>query len=88
MHRTLYLVAALAAGLAGSPALADERPSSEERSRIEAQLRERGFQSWREIEREENGREWEVDDARHSDGRKYDLRLVADNLRELSRRED
>jgi hypothetical protein len=89
MRHALRLSAAvLALALSTAPALADERPSAEERTRIEAVLRERGFQSWGEIERENNGREWEVDDARHADGRKYDLHLATDDLRELSRRVD
>jgi hypothetical protein len=70
-----------------APARADD-PTPEQRGQIEAVLRERGFTAWDEIERENGGREWEVDDARHTDGRTYDLRLAADDLRELSRRED
>jgi hypothetical protein len=89
MHHALRLPATvLAALLVALPAIADERPSPEERTRIEAQLRAAGFQSWGEIERENGGREWEVDDARHTDGRKYDLRLAMDDLREVSRRLD
>ncbi len=34
-------------------------------------LRANGFVSWREIERDDGG--WEVDDARHTSGRVYDL---------------
>lgn len=90
MRHVLRLsAAALAVALLSAPAAcADERPSPEERARIEAALRDRGFGSWGEIERENGGREWEVDDARHDDGRKYDLRLAAEDLRELSRRVD
>lgn len=67
---------------------ADEHPSSEERSKIEAVLRGLGFVRWGEIEREDHGRAWEVDDARTADGKKYDVRLATEDLRELSRRED
>lgn len=87
-HVSRLFVFAVVAQLATFPAVADERPSSEERTRIEATLRERGFQHWGEIERENGGRDWEVEDARHSDGRKYELRLSGDDLRELARRQD
>jgi hypothetical protein len=62
-----------------------DAPSPAERSRIEAVLRERGFVRWKEIEREDNGRSWEVDDAYTADGRRFDLRLSADDLREIGR---
>ena len=82
----------LAAVLAVAPAVApradDDRPSPGERARIEAALRGLGFVRWGEIEREDGGRAWEVDDARTAEGRQYDLRLAADDLRELWRRED
>jgi hypothetical protein len=80
-------VAVIATGLlAGAPtAYADDRPSPEERSRIEASLRQLGFVSWGEIEREDNGRRWEVDDARMPDGTKYDLELAADDLSVVKR---
>lgn len=47
-----------------------------------------GFERWNGIERENDGREWEVDDARLADGRHFDVRLAADDLRELSRYPD
>lgn len=87
-HFPRVVAAALAILVTAVPAFADDRPSPEERTRIEMQLRERGFQTWGEIERENAGREWEVEDARHADGRKYDLRLATEDLRELSRRLD
>jgi len=55
-------------------AMADDRePTTEERTRIEAALRDGGYTSWEEIELDD-GR-WEVDDARHTDGHEYDLKL-------------
>lgn len=55
-------------------AMADDRePTPEERTRIEAALRDGGYTSWEEIELDD-GR-WEVDDARHTDGHEYDLKL-------------
>lgn len=80
--------ALLAVLLAAPVARADERPSPEERSRIEAALRQLGFASWGEIEREDGGRAWEVDDARRSDGTKYDLELAADDLRVIKQERD
>ena len=52
------------------PALADEHPSGDTRTRIEAKLRDMGFERWGEIERSDDGRAWEVDDARLRDGGK------------------
>ena len=50
-------------------------PLPEHRTRIEAALRRLGFMSWRGIK-----------DARLADGRRFDVRLAADDLRELSRK--
>ena len=82
------LVAALAVLPITAPRADDDRPSPEERVRIEAALRSLGFVSWGEIERENDGRVWEIDDARNAEGQKYDLKLAADDLRELRRHED
>lgn len=57
-----------------APALADRDPTPEERTRIEAVLREEGFTRWEDIELEDEGH-WEVDDAVGADGREYDLHL-------------
>lgn len=70
--RTIGLAAILS--LASSAALADDRPpTAEELSRIEATLRAEGYTSWEEIELDDGV--FEVDDALHADGRKYDLDL-------------
>ncbi|SDD95054.1 PepSY domain-containing protein [Belnapia rosea] len=82
------LAAALAVLPTAAPRADDDRPSPEERVRIEAALRGLGFVRWGEIERENDGRAWEIDDARNAEGRQYDLKLAADDLRELWRRED
>jgi len=60
-----------------APALADRQPTPEERTRIEAVLRQEGFTRWGDIELENEGH-WEVDDAVAADGREYDLHLGAD----------
>jgi hypothetical protein len=75
----------LASALAG-PAAADRAPTAEERAKIEAILKADGFVSWEEIEGDDKG--WEVDDARHSDGTKYDLKLEAETFAILSRNKD
>lgn len=86
---TTFLAAAvLAAGLSAAPAHADERPTGEVRTRIEAKLRSMGFERWGEIERSDNGQAWKVDDARNQDGRKYELRLSSSDLSEMRRRLD
>ncbi len=63
---------------AAGPVLADREPTAEERPRIESTLRQLGYQSWEEIEFDD-GR-WEVDDARHADGKTYDLDLDPETL--------
>lgn len=71
---TAALCGAAVLALPAFSAMADDRePTAEERTQIEAALREAGFTSWEEIELDD-GR-WEVDDARHSDGQEYDLKL-------------
>ena len=66
---------ALMIGLGTYAAYAEDRsPTAEERTAIEAALKADGFASWGEIELD-NGRVWEVDDARHSDGKEYDVDL-------------
>lgn len=81
--------ALLALGLAAAmPAHAADAPTADERNRIETKLRSLGFERWRSIEREDDGREWEVDDARMTDGREFDVRLATDDLREISRKGD
>lgn len=80
----------LLAGLLAMPivAHANDDPTPEERIRIEAALRDLGFVSWDDIEREDDGRVWEVDDARLPDGTKFDLKLAADDLRVIERERD
>jgi hypothetical protein len=90
MRMTLFAAAAvLVAGLStAAPARADEHPAAEVRARIEAKLRSDGFQRWGEIERSDDGSAWKVDDARNQDGRKYELRLSANDLHEIRRHQD
>ncbi len=71
-----YAIAA--AGLvlsAASPALADRAPTPEETEKIGAALKAAGYVSWEEIELDDDGPFWEIDDARKSDGSRWDLKL-------------
>ncbi len=87
--RFLFVVAILQAttslACAQQQRTEQDAPTPAEQARIETVLRERGFVRWKEIEREDDGRTWEVDDAYTADGRRFDLRLSADSLREISR---
>jgi len=71
--------------LSSAPAIADDRaPTADERTRIEAALTAAGYSSWEEIELDENDG-WEIDDALHTDGQKYDLVLDPTSLAVKSR---
>lgn len=67
-------LATLLAGTAATGALADDRPATAaETAEIGAILNAAGFTSWRKIEFDTDDNKFEVDDARHSDGRVYDV---------------
>jgi hypothetical protein len=74
----VYLLSAL-------EAYADRAPTPEERARIEQAPRQLGFVTWKKIELDDGQRE--VDDARHSDGKEYDLKLNSD-LKVTKQKED
>ena len=80
----LLAVPALAAVTSGAAKADDDRPTPEERARIEAALRQIGFETWGEIEREDGGRVWEVENAHDRDGRRWERKVAADDLREIS----
>lgn len=84
MRRTLFLAAALLVPLAAAEA---RDPAPEMKARIEAALREQGYTAWEEIEMKRDGRV-EVDDARFTDGKEYDLELDPQTLRVTKREED
>jgi hypothetical protein len=88
MNKTIKSVlAALAmSAAAASPSLADRAPTAHERAKIEQMLRSEGFTSWDEIELDDDG--WEVDDAKGSNGREYELKLDRDTLRIIKRDAD
>jgi Peptidase propeptide and YPEB domain len=84
--KQIVLGLVLAAGvLAPRQVLADRAPTPQERSRIETMLRSEGFTRWGKIELDEDDDVWEIDDARASDGRRYDLRLHPDTLEIMTR---
>jgi hypothetical protein len=89
-NRTPLLLALSALALvlaAPSPARSDDRPPTpEERAAIEQVLGAQGYSAWEEIELDDDV--WEVDDAVHSDGRKYDLTLAPGDLAVVEREED
>jgi Peptidase propeptide and YPEB domain len=67
---------------------ADRAPNPEERSRIEATLRNQRFTHWGKIELDDESDAWEIDDAHASDGHRYDLRFHPDSLEILTREPD
>jgi hypothetical protein len=48
-------------------------------------LRNEGFTRWGKIELDDEDDTWEIDDARTSDGHRYDLRLHPDTLEIITR---
>lgn len=57
-----------------APAVADDRPATAaERAKVAGVLQANGFTSWKKIEYDRDDRKFEVDDARHSNGRVYDV---------------
>lgn len=75
-----YLAAAVIAAALAVPVHAGERPATaEEAAKVGAALTELGFTGWSKIEWDKDGK-WEVDDAKHSDGKVYDLDLSAADL--------
>lgn len=71
--------AMLFATVTSTAALAEDRaPSDDELAAITAALEAAGYSSWEEIELDDGV--WEVDDAVHADGNKYDLKLAVDSL--------
>ncbi|AMK23161.1 hypothetical protein K426_11095 [Sphingobium sp. TKS] len=86
-------MAAVIAGttfVAATPALADRAPTAQERTAIEAVLKANGFASWEEIELDDDGPRWEVDDARTTNraAGKFDLKLTPETLQIVKRERD
>ena len=69
------MIILLALALAAGPAAADRPPTDQERAALERMLRDAGFQRWEEIELDDDGPYWDVDEARAGDRRRYDLKV-------------
>lgn len=80
MRLTLIAAGTAAAALFATPALADRLPTAIERGEIERALRDAGYVSWEEIELDDDGPYWEVDDARRADRSRWDLKLEPQTL--------
>lgn len=69
---------AMLAGFSGA-ALADGRaPTAEEQASIETALKGHGFSTWGKVEFDDG--KWEVDNAKHADGKLYDVDLAKADL--------
>jgi hypothetical protein len=79
---------ALAMGMTAAPAFADRAPTADERLAVEKVLRAAGFISWEEIELDDDGPLWEVDDARTADKKRYDVKIDPQSMKIVSRRLD
>lgn len=85
--KTIATITALL--LAASPAAAADRPPTQaERAAVERVLRAGGFVSWEEIELDDDGPRWEVDDARVANGTRYDVKIDPRSMRIVRRQID
>ncbi|WP_310351386.1 PepSY domain-containing protein [Methylobacterium sp. BE186] len=80
---TTVLACALSMTLAAG-AMADEKLSPDQQTKVEAMLKQQGFTKWKKIEME-NGM-IEVDDAIDANGKEFDLKLDPTSL-EIKKRE-
>lgn len=83
-------ITTIAAFAIAAPALADRPPTADERAAIEDVLRANGFTSWEEIELDDDGPYWEVDDARTANRRdgKFDLKIDPQTMKIIKRERD
>jgi hypothetical protein len=77
----MIIAAGAGAVLLSAPARADRAPDSAERGAIERLLRSHGYVSWEEVELDDDGPRWEVDDARAQDGRRFDIKIDPRTMR-------
>ncbi len=87
LSKPVFVAAALLA-IATSNAAADRDPNQKERSQIQNHLHSLGYTSWDDIEFDTDRGLWEIDDARTSDGKFYDLKLAPGSLEVVRRRID
>lgn len=89
MSRFVKMIIVPAAMLAAAtPALADRAPSADEAKAIAAKLQSLGYTTWEEIEYDDDGPVWEIDDARKTDGKRYDVKLSPNGLGVIKERLD
>lgn len=88
VRRSVLALALACATLAAHPAAADtERPTTPEEARqIDQSLRREGFVRWGEVTFE-HGR-FEVDDAVHTDGQTYDVKLSGVDFTIMEKKRD
>ncbi|TRW17798.1 PepSY domain-containing protein [Glacieibacterium frigidum] len=64
-----------------TPALADDRaPNAAETVALKKRMASLGYVSWEEVELDDDGPYWEIDDARKADGKRFDVRLAPRTL--------
>jgi hypothetical protein len=64
------------AGLVATPAMADRPLNAEERAAAEKALKSAGFSTWEEMDVDDDGPVWEIDDARmKAGGPRYDIKI-------------
>lgn len=84
------IVTGIAASVATAPVLADRPPTTNERNAVEQALRANGFISREEIELDDDGPVWEIDDARtaNSARAKFDIKISPRTMKIVKRERD
>lgn len=83
--KTAAVIAALT--FSATAALADGRaPTAEEQAGVEGALKSQGFTSWGKIEFDDG--KWEIDNAVHTDGKRYDVDLSKADFSQLKKELD
>lgn len=79
-----------AAALIGisAPAFADRGATATEIEKIVPMLKAAGYVSWEEIELDDDGPYFEVDDARKADGSKWDVKLSTTDFQIVREKKD
>lgn len=71
-----------------TPAFADRQATATEIEKIVPVLKAAGYVSWEEIELDDDGPLFEVDDARKADGSKWDVKLSASDFQIVREKKD
>jgi hypothetical protein len=90
MRNWISVVAAGSTLVIAAPASADRPPDAKERAAVEKVLRANGFVSWEEIELDDDGPRWEIDDARTSDAAqgRFDVKIDPGTMKIVRRERD